>query len=132
LVAVAVHHTDLAQQPINNPPALRHEAKLRNTKMLKSRQLIAEQQFAATQKKKKPVQKEKDNAGKERLEQTARLRALRLGKEAADQEVTDPKIPSAADQGGSEDKAQGTTDSDGEVDLLEIPSHLRRQTNEVG
>ena len=100
--------------------------------MLKSRQLIAEQQFAATQKKKKQVQKEKDNPRKERLEQTARLRALRLGKEAADQEVTDPKIPSAADQGGSEDKAQGTTDSDGEVDLLEIPSHLRRQTNEVG
>ena len=40
--------------------------------------------FAATQKKDKQALKEKENAWQQRMEHTARLRALRLAKEAAD------------------------------------------------
>ena len=51
------------------------------SKTVKSR---AEEQFAASQKKAKESLQEKDKAGKERAEKTARLKALRLAKEAAD------------------------------------------------
>lgn len=54
--------------------------------MLKSVRSRAEEQFAASQKKLKLVQKEKDEAGQERAEKVARLRALRLAKEASDKE----------------------------------------------
>ena len=54
--------------------------------MLKSVKSRAEEQFAASQKKVKMVQKEKDKAGQERVEKVARLRALRLAKEASDKE----------------------------------------------
>ncbi len=54
--------------------------------MLKSVRSRAEEQFAASQKKLKLVQKEKDQAGQERAEKVARLRALRLAKEASDKE----------------------------------------------
>ncbi len=54
--------------------------------MLKSVRSRAEEQFAASQKKLKLVQKEKDEAGQERAEKVARLRALRLAKEASDNE----------------------------------------------
>lgn len=54
--------------------------------MLKSVRSRAEEQFAASQKKLKLVQKEKDKAGQERAEKGARLRALRLAKEASDKE----------------------------------------------
>jgi len=54
--------------------------------MLKSVRSRAEEQFAASQKKVKLVQKEKDKAGQERVEKVARLRALRLAKEASDKE----------------------------------------------
>ncbi len=47
----------------------------------------AEEQFAATQKKNKPALKEKEKARQERAEHVARLRALRLAKEAADKEA---------------------------------------------
>ncbi len=47
----------------------------------------AEEQFAATQKKDKPALKEKEKARQERAEHVARLRALRLAKEAADKEA---------------------------------------------
>ncbi len=47
----------------------------------------AEQQFAATQKKNKPVLKEKEKARQERAEHVASLRALRLAKEAADKKA---------------------------------------------
>ncbi len=55
-------------------------------KSIKSR---AEEQFAATQKKDKRVLKEKEIAWQERAEKVARLRALRLGKEAADKEAAE-------------------------------------------
>ncbi len=54
--------------------------------MLKSVRSRAEERFAASQKKLKLVQKEKDIAGQERAEKVARLRALRLAKEASDKE----------------------------------------------
>ena len=55
-------------------------------KTLKSR---AEEKFAATQKKDEQALKEKENAWQQRMEHTARLRALRLAKEAADKEKED-------------------------------------------
>ena len=54
--------------------------------MLKSVRSRAEEQFAASQKELKLVQKEKDKAGQQRVEKVARLRALRLAKEASDKE----------------------------------------------
>ncbi len=77
-----------------DPPALRDESarpwrlepKQRITEMLTSVKSRAEEQFAATQKKDKQALKEKENAWQQRMEHTARLRALRLVKEAADKE----------------------------------------------
>ncbi len=54
--------------------------------MLKSVKSSAEEKFAATQKKDEQALKEKENAWQQRMEHTARLRALRLAKEAADKE----------------------------------------------
>jgi len=54
--------------------------------MLKTVKSRAEEQFAATQKKDKQALIEKENAWQQRLELTAKLRALRLAKEAADKE----------------------------------------------
>ncbi|MGY9001209.1 MAG: hypothetical protein ACKVIK_14935 [Rhodospirillales bacterium] len=44
----------------------------------------AEEQFAASQKKAKQALQEKDKAGTERSEKTARLKALRLAKKASE------------------------------------------------
>ena len=52
--------------------------------MQKSVRSRAEEQFAATQKKYKQAQKEKDKAQNKMTEHVAGLRALRLAKEAAD------------------------------------------------
>ncbi len=49
----------------------------------------AEEQFAATQKKDKQALKEKEKARQESAEHVARLRALRLAKEAADKEAAE-------------------------------------------
>ena len=54
--------------------------------MLKTMKSKAEEQFAATQKKDEMVLKEKETAWQQRMEHTAKLRALRLAKEAADKE----------------------------------------------
>jgi hypothetical protein len=54
--------------------------------MLKTVKSRAEEQFAATQKKDKQILKEKDTTWQQRMDHTARLRALRLAKEAADKE----------------------------------------------
>lgn len=51
------------------------------SKSVKSR---AEEQFAAALKKDKEALEEKDKAGLERAKKTARLKALRLAKEAAE------------------------------------------------
>jgi hypothetical protein len=52
--------------------------------MLKSVKSKAEEQFAASQKKAKETLQEKDKAGQERSEKTARLKALRLAKKASE------------------------------------------------
>ncbi len=57
--------------------------------MLKSLKSRAEEKFAATQKKDEKALKEKENAWQQRMEHTARLRALRLAKEAADKKKED-------------------------------------------
>jgi colicin import membrane protein len=100
--------------------------------MLNSPKSRAEKQFAAAQKQSKRVGKEKEKARHEQAEKMARLRSLRLAKETADKETgaaAKPKASSAAKHGGSELKAKGTTNEDVELDLLAIPSNLRRQTN---
>ncbi len=57
--------------------------------MRMSVKLRAEEQFAATQKKDKQILKKKEKARQETAEQVARLRALRLAKEAADKDKED-------------------------------------------
>jgi hypothetical protein len=59
--------------------------------MRKSARSRAEELFTATQKKAKQAlkEKEKEKAEREIAEHTARLRALRLAKEAADKEKED-------------------------------------------
>ena len=57
--------------------------------MLKSVKSKAEKQFAATLKKDKQALKEKEKALQERAEHVARLRALRLAKEAADKKAAE-------------------------------------------
>ena len=47
-----------------------------------------EKQFAATQKKVKPALNEREKARQERAEHIAKLRALRLAKEAAAEKAT--------------------------------------------
>ncbi len=77
-----------------DPPALpdesahpwRLEPKQRITEMLESVKSRAEEQFAATQKKDKQALTAREKAWQQRMEHTARLRALRLAKEAADKE----------------------------------------------
>jgi hypothetical protein len=69
-------------------PGLR-EPKQRITEMLQSVKSRAEEKFAATQKKDKQVRKEKETAWQQRMEHTARLRTLRLAKEAADNKKED-------------------------------------------
>ncbi len=57
--------------------------------MRKSVRSRAEEQFAATQKKAKQTPSEKEKARQEIAERVARLRALRLAKEAADKEAAE-------------------------------------------
>ncbi len=57
--------------------------------MRKSAKSRAEEQFAATQKKAKQALNEKEKVVQERVEHVARLRALRLAKEAADKKATE-------------------------------------------
>ena len=49
----------------------------------------AEEKFSATQKKDKQALKEKQTAWQQKMEHSARLRALRLAKEAADKKKED-------------------------------------------
>ncbi len=57
--------------------------------MFKSVKLNAEQQFAAIQKKGKQALEEKERMRRESAEHVAKLRALRLAKEAADKKISD-------------------------------------------
>ena len=56
----------------------------------------AEEQFAATQKKAKLALKEKEKERQERAVHIAKLKALRLAKEAADKEVADKEAAEKA------------------------------------
>ncbi len=98
--------------------------------MYKSVKSMAEEQFAATQKKAKQALTEKEKARQERAEHVASLRALRLAKEAADKkaaEEADSKAPSPAEHDVSGLEPQGAIDKDVEEGLLEIPPNLRRR-----
>ena len=57
--------------------------------MVKSGKSRAEEQFAAIQKKDKKALNEKEKARQESAEHVARLRALRLAKEADDKEAAE-------------------------------------------
>ncbi len=57
--------------------------------MLKSARSRAEEQFTATQKKDRQALNEKEKARQEEAENVARLRALRLAKEAADKKAAE-------------------------------------------
>ncbi len=68
----------------------------------------AEEQYAATQKKAKQFVKEKDKAWQELTDRVAKLKALRLAKEAADQEAAETaaaeKAAAAAKKAASKSK----------------------------
>ncbi|MCW8834902.1 MAG: hypothetical protein OQJ99_00885 [Rhodospirillales bacterium] len=64
--------------------------------MTKSARMMAEKQFSASQKKEKLAQKEKERARLERVENTARLRALRIAKEAEENKTVEAAKPKAA------------------------------------
>ena len=61
--------------------------------MSKSARSKAEEKFAATQKKDDKILQEKEEARQKEAEHTARLRALRLAKEAADREAAASETP---------------------------------------
>ncbi len=60
--------------------------------MSKSARSRAEEQFTATQKKDKQALKEKEKARQEEAEHVASLRALRLAKEAADENAAEKAV----------------------------------------
>ena len=64
--------------------------------MLKSVKSRAEEQFTATQKKDKQALKEREKAQQARAEHMARLRGLRLAKEAADKEAAEKEAAKKA------------------------------------
>ncbi len=68
--------------------------------MLKSAKSRAEEPFTATQKKAKKAPKEKEIAQQESAAHVARLRALRLAKEAADKAAAE----GAAEKGAAKSK----------------------------
>lgn len=57
--------------------------------MMKSARARAEELFTATQKRNRQALKEKEKAGQEIADRVAKLKALRLAKEAADKEKED-------------------------------------------
>jgi hypothetical protein len=76
----------------------RLEPKQRIHAMLKTVKSRAEEQFTATQKKDRKALKDKEKARQDRAESVARLRGLRLAKEAVDKEAAEAeakKKPSA-------------------------------------
>ena len=77
------------------------EPRQRITEMWESVRARAEEQFAATQKKVKRVLNEKEKARQESATHVARLRALRLAKEAADKKAAEK---AAAEKAAAENK----------------------------
>jgi len=70
-------------------PLLTSQTEVEDTKMFKFGKSKAEEQLASSQKKAALFLKEKEMARKERSAHVARLRTLRLAKEAADKEAAD-------------------------------------------
>lgn len=99
----------------------------------------AEEQFAALQRKSPHILNEKETAELEKTQKVARLRALRLAKEAADREAAEadakkskskPKAKAKAKPKPKIEAANGAVG--GAVvkdDPLEIPPFLRREAN---
>ena len=69
--------------------AQRLEPDERTSKLANLTKSKAEQRFAATQKRAKQVAKEKEKSWQELNERVAKLKALRLAKEAADKEAAE-------------------------------------------
>lgn len=64
----------------------------------------AEQRFAAAQKKNDQFLKQKEKNWQEMTDKTARLRALRLAKEAADNEAAEAAAAAAAEEKAAKKK----------------------------
>ncbi len=64
--------------------------------MMNSARSKAEEKFAKMGQQQKKAQKERDKAQQENAEKTARLRALRLAKEAADKDTLDREAAAKA------------------------------------
>ncbi len=64
--------------------------------MVRLKKSMAEEKFAATQKKNNQARKEKDKASQERAEHVANLKALRLAKNAADKEAAEQETAEKA------------------------------------
>ena len=88
---------DLARQPREVAPALRNEKSGRDAsnqtqriaEMQKSVKSKAEEKFAAIQKKDEQALSDREKARRKDAEHVAKLRALRLAKQAADKEAAD-------------------------------------------
>jgi colicin import membrane protein len=83
------HASDPACAPGRKIPPVTPEPKQRITDMEKSAKSRAEIKFAATQKRDQQFLNEKEKAQQELVERVAKLRALRLAKEAADKEAAE-------------------------------------------
>ena len=69
---------------------------MRITEMRKSVKLRAEEQFTATQKKAKQALTKNEEVRRERADHIAKLKALRLAKEAADREAAEKAVAEKA------------------------------------
>jgi hypothetical protein len=88
---------DLAHQPVSGPVGapgrnfspLMPQSRSRSTKMQIAVKSRAEEQFTATQKKAKQALTKSEIARQERVDHIAKLKALRLAKEAADKQAAE-------------------------------------------
>jgi hypothetical protein len=97
--------------------------------MYKSPRADAEALFTSRQKQHNQVQKEKDKARQDRIEQMARLKAKRLSQDAAQEQpgqAPQLETPAAPRREDAEPEKKPASDPRDGSDLLEIPPHLRR------
>ncbi len=94
--------TPVPRDGITRP--LRLEPKQRFAKMLKSARSKAEEQFAATRKKDKQALAEREKERQKTAEHVAKLRALRLAKEAADKQAGENAAAKKATAGTRADR----------------------------
>lgn len=88
--------------------------------MWKQNRSRAEQQFAAGQKRDQTLIKQKEKAQRERDERMARLRDLRLAKEAADQPAAGPS-EEARDSAATETAVQAEAAEDAPSSAPRLP-----------